>query len=114
MVELDNYNDLTALLLSNYPTYSGYTLERYFKQKLAEGGGFREIGSWWVPKLGLEASEIDIVGIKTNNKEALVAEVKRQKRNYDHRKFMEKVERIKTSVLNNYEVETRLFTIEDM
>lgn len=114
MVELDNYDDLTASLLSGVPTYSGYTLERYFRQKLAEGGGYRDIGSWWVPKLGLEASEIDIVGIKTDNKEALVAEVKRQRRNYDHKKFMEKVERIKTSILNNYKIETRLFTIEDM
>ena len=114
MVELDNYEDLTNLLLSQYPTYSGYTLERYFRQKLAEDGGFREIASWWIPKLGLEASEIDIVGIRTNNKEALVAEVKRQRRNYDHKKFMAKVERIKTSILTNYEIETRLFTIEDM
>ncbi|MDE5785946.1 MAG: ATP-binding protein [Duncaniella sp.] len=32
MVELDNYEDLTNLLLSQYPTYSGYTLERFFRQ----------------------------------------------------------------------------------
>lgn len=114
MIELDNYDDLTALLLSQYPTYSGHTLERYFKQKLAEEGGFREIGSWWLPKLGIEASEIDIVGIRTDKKSALVAEVKRQKRNYDHKKFMAKVERIETAVLSNYEVTTRLFTIDDM
>lgn len=114
MVELDNYNDLTAMLLAEYPSYSGFTLEQYFRQKLAEEGGFREIGSWWVPKLGNEASEIDIVGIKTNNTDAFVAEVKRQKRNYDHKKFMQKVERIKTSALRNHNVETRLFTMEDM
>ena len=114
MVELDNYTDLTELLLAQYPTYSGYTLERYFRQKLAEDGGFREIGSWWVPKLGLEASEIDIVGIRSDNKSALVAEVKRQKRNYDHKRFMEKVGRITTTALAGYEVETRLFTMEDM
>lgn len=114
MVELDNYDDLTAMLLAEYPAYSGLALEQYFRQKLAEDGGYREIGSWWVPKPGDEASEIDIVGIKTNNTDALVAEVKRQKRNYDHKKFMQKVERIKTSVLRNHNVETRLFTMEDM
>lgn len=114
MVELDNYDDLTALIISEYPTYSGNTLEQYFRQKLAEGGGFREIGSWWVPKLGQEASEIDIVGIKSDNKEALVAEVKRQKRNYDHKKFMTKVDRIKNAILQNYSIQTRLFTMEDM
>ena len=114
MVELDNYADLTESLLTSYPTYSGYVLEQYFRQKLAEEGGFREIGSWWVPKLGLEASEIDIVGIRTDNKSVLVAEVKRQKRNYDHKKFMEKVERLKTGILSDKEISTRLFTLEDM
>ncbi|MDE5874896.1 MAG: ATP-binding protein, partial [Muribaculaceae bacterium] len=95
MVELDNYTDLTEYLLTYYPTYSGYVLEQYFRQKLAEEGGFREIGSWWMPKLGLEASEIDIVAISADNKSALVAEVKRQKRNYYHKKFMEKLETLK-------------------
>ncbi|MDE6082055.1 MAG: ATP-binding protein, partial [Muribaculaceae bacterium] len=71
-------------------------------------------GSWWVPKLGVEASEIDIVGIRTNKKDALVAEVKRQKRNYDHKQFMTKVERISSSVLNGYNIESRLFTMENM
>ncbi|MDE6082006.1 MAG: AAA family ATPase, partial [Muribaculaceae bacterium] len=46
MIELDNYDDLTDSVLSEYPTYSGHTLEQYFRQKLAEDGGFREIGSW--------------------------------------------------------------------
>ncbi|MDE6670545.1 MAG: AAA family ATPase [Muribaculaceae bacterium] len=114
MIELDNYDDLTALILAQYPTYSGYMLERYFRQKLAEEGGFRELGSWWEPKLGIEASEIDIVGIKTDNRKALVAEVKRQLRIYDHKKFMAKIERIKNSALAQYEMETKLFTMEDM
>lgn len=114
MVELDNYDDLSELVKLQFATYSGHVLEYYFKQKLAQEGGFREIGSWWLPKLGVEASEIDIVGIKTNNRVALVAEVKRNKTNYSHKKFMEKVERIKTSILANYQIETHLFTLADM
>ena len=114
MVELDNYDDLYETVKMQFPTYTGHSLEYYFKQKLAQEGGFREIGSWWLPKLGLEASEIDIVGIRTNNRDALVAEVKRNRNNYSHTRFMEKVERIKTSVLSNYEIETKLFTMEDM
>lgn len=114
MVELDNFIDLREIITKHYPTYSGYTLERYFRQKLAEEGGFREIASWWLPKLGLEASEIDIVGIRSSGKKALVAEVKRRKRNDDHKKFMEKVERIKASILDSYEIETRLLTTDEM
>lgn len=114
MIELDNYTGLTELIKSQYPTYSGFTLERYFRQKLAEDGGFREIGSWWEPKAGKEASEIDIVGIRTDGKKALVAEVKRQRRNYDHKQFTAKVERIKSLILAKYEVETCLLTMDDM
>lgn len=114
MIELDNFNDLKALVKEQYTSYSGVILERYFRQKLAEEGGFRQIGQWWEPKSGLEAGGIDIVGIRTDNKSALVAEVKRQKRNYDHKAFMTKVERIKQSALAKYDIETLLFTMEDM
>ncbi|MDE7412588.1 MAG: AAA family ATPase [Muribaculaceae bacterium] len=114
MVELDNYSDLGELVKTQFPTYTGHTLEQYFKEKLAQEGGFREIGSWWLPRSGFEASEIDIVAIRTNNEEALVAEVKRNINNYSHKRFMEKVERIKTSILSNYKIETRLFTMDDM
>lgn len=114
MIELDNYYDLTLLVMNQYPTYSGMSLERYFRQKLAEEGGFRDIGPWWLPRAGIEASEIDIVGLRTEGKQALVAEVKRQHRNYDHKQFMTKVERIASGPLHGYDIETRLLTLEDM
>ena len=44
----------------------------------------------------------------------MIAEVKRQRRNYDHKLFMEKVERIKSCLLIKYDVETKLLTLEDM
>ena len=72
------------------------------------------IGSWWERKKGEEANEINIVGIKVDDKTAVVAEVKRQQRNYDHKAFMEKVERIKSCLLMKYDVETKLLTLEDM
>lgn len=114
MIELDNHDDLLASLQRDYPTYSGLMLERYFRQKLAEQGGFREIGSWWEAKSGKTACEIDIIGIRIESKSALVAEVKRNARNYDHKAFMEKVEHVKAKILSGYEVETRLYTLEDM
>lgn len=114
MIELDNFSDLKMLVSEQYPTYSGIILERYFRNKLAEDGGFIEIGQWWDAKAGRDADEIDIVGIHTDNKTALVAEVKRQKRNYDHKAFMSKVDRVRQTILSRYEVETRLLTMDDM
>ena len=81
---------------------------------MMESHEYSEIGSWWERKKGKEANEIDIIGLKTDGKTALVAEVKRQRRNYDHKLFMEKVEYIKTALLSKFEIETRLLTLEDM
>lgn len=114
MIELDNYDDLQDIVLRDYPTYSGLTLERYFRQKLTEEGGFREMGSWWEAKAGKEANEIDIVGIRTEGKSALIAEVKRNARNYDNKSFMGKVGHIKAKMLSGYEIESRLYTMDDM
>lgn len=114
MIELDNYEDLREVVMRDYPTYSGLMLEKYFRQKLAEEGGFREIGSWWEAKSGKEANEIDIVGIRTEGKSALVAEVKRNARNYDNKSFMAKIEHIRAKILSGYEIESRLYTIDDM
>lgn len=114
MIELDNYDDLRELVMRDYPVYSGLTLEKYFRQKLTEGGGFREMGSWWEAKAGTEANEIDIVGIRTEGKSAIVAEVKRNARNYDHKAFMAKIDHIRTKILAGYEIESHLYTIDDM
>jgi len=114
IIELDNYDDLLKVVMRDYPTYSELMLEKYFRQKLAEDGGFREMGSWWEANAGKEANEIDIVGIRVEGKSALVAEVKRNARNYDNKLFMAKIERIKAKILAGYEVESRLYTIDDM
>jgi hypothetical protein len=114
MIELDNYDDLGEVVMRDYPTYSGLMLEKYFRQKLTEDGGFREMGSWWEAKAGKEANEIDIVGIRTDGKSALVAEVKRNARNYDNKSFMAKIEHIRAKILSGYKMESRLYTIDDM
>ncbi|MDE6646855.1 MAG: AAA family ATPase [Prevotella sp.] len=114
MIELDNYDDLREVVMRDYPTYSGLMLEKYFRQKLTEEGGFREMGSWWEAKAGKEANEIDIVGIRTERKSALVAEVKHNARNYDNKSFMAKIEHIRAKILSGYEIESRLYTIDDM
>ncbi len=114
MIELDNHDDLLDIVLRDYPTYSGLTLEKYFRQKLTEESGFREMGSWWEAKAGKEAYEIDIVGIRTDGKSALVAEVKRNARNYDNKAFKAKVEHIKAKILSEYEIESKLYTMNDM
>lgn len=114
LVELNNFEYLRKIVFSDYSTFSGLVLEKWFRQKLMESHSYAEIGAWWDRKKGKEANEIDIVAITTEGNKALVAEVKRQQRNYDHKAFMEKVNYLDKNVLTGYDIQTRLFTLEDM
>ena len=114
IVEIRNFVLLRKIIEDDYTTFSGMMLERYFRLKMIESHRYSAIGSWWERKKGKEANEIDIVGLFAEEKKALVAEVKRQRRNYDHKEFMEKVEYIKTCILSKYEVVPCLLTLEDM
>ncbi|MBD5174809.1 MAG: ATP-binding protein [Bacteroidales bacterium] len=114
LVELNNFEYLRQIVRADYPTFSGLSLEKWFRLKMAESHQYSDIGSWWERKKGKEANEIDIVALSTDGETAVVAEVKRQQRNYDHKAFMEKVDCIKTHALAKYRIETRLFTLDDM
>ncbi|MDE6644232.1 MAG: ATP-binding protein [Muribaculaceae bacterium] len=114
LVELNNFEYLRQIVLSDYPTFSGLTLEKWFRLKMIESHKYSDIGSWWERKKGKDANEIDIVAISLDRETATVAEVKRQKRNYDHKAFMAKVDSLKTSILSNYKIETQLLTLDNM
>jgi len=101
-------------LVPDYPTFSGFALEKWFRLKMMESHQYSDIGSWWERKKGKEANEIDIVALSIDGNNAIVAEVKRQQRNYNHKLFMEEVGCIKASILFKYKMETRMLTLGDM
>ena len=112
MIEIKNFVGLRSIIRSDYPTYSGIMLERYFKQQLAETFHYRAIGSWWEAKGN--QNEIDIVALKMEKDQALVAEVKRQKKNFKPDLFRQKVEHLRQKLLPHYQIETRCLTLDDM
>jgi hypothetical protein len=65
-------------------------------------------------KKGQEPCEIDIVGIYIDDKSALVAEVKRQRKNFNPDEFNKKIEIIRNKVLSKYKIETKIFSMDDM
>lgn len=113
-IEIQNYERLADIIKNDYPTFSGLALEMYFRQQLMESKDFAEIGSWWQGKGDKEQHEIDIVGLYAEEKRALVAEVKRQSKNFRPDFFAQKVEALRKKVLFKYEIEGRLFSLEDM
>jgi AAA+ ATPase superfamily predicted ATPase len=112
LIELGNYEGLARLINDDYPTYSGKTLELYFKQKMQESFDYRAIGSWWEPK-GSQ-NEVDIIAIGLDNKKAFVAEVKRQRKNFKPQLLEAKIQVLKTKVLNKYDIEWECLDIADM
>ncbi len=112
LIEVKNFGALQTIIRDDYPTYSGKILEIYFKQKFAESMQYRAIGSWWEPKG--DQKEIDIVALKLEKNSAVVAEVKRQKKNFNPDNFAEKVKHLKTKLLPKHKIEPICLTIEDM
>lgn len=112
LIEIKNYIALQNIVQADYPTYSGKCLELYFKQKMAESFQYRDIGSWWELRNG--QNEIDIVALKLEKNQAVVCEVKRQKKNFKPELLKSKVEHLKHKVLPRYEIETRCLSLEDV
>lgn len=112
MIEIKNYIALQGIVKSDYPTYSGRSLEMYFKQQFAETYQYRAIGSWWELKSG--QNEIDIVALKLEKNQATVAEVKRQRKNFKPELLAAKAEHLKKKILPKYEIDTMCLSLEDM
>lgn len=113
LIEIENLERLGEIIKSDYPTYSGLTLEIYFRKKLMESKIFDQIGSWWQAKQD-DPCEVDIVAIYAERKRALVAEVKRKRKNFKLEDFKRKVEILRTKILSKYEIEPVLYCLEDM
>ena len=113
-IEIQNYERLADIIKKDYPTFSGLALEMYFRQQMIESKEFAEIGSWWQGKNHKDQDEIDIVGLYAEDKKALVAEVKRQSKNFKPDLFALKVDALRKKILFKYEIESRLFSMDDM
>lgn len=113
-IEIQNHERLADIIKKDYPTFSGLALEMYFRQQMIESKEFAEIGSWWQGKNNKDQDEIDIVGLYAEEKKALVAEVKRQSKNFKPDLFALKVDALRKKVLFKCEIESRLFSMDDM
>lgn len=112
LIEIKNFAGLQHIIKSDYPTYSGIMLEKYFKQQFAESCCYRAIGSWWEAK-GSQ-NQIDIVALKLEKNQAVAAEVKRQKKNFKPELLAAKVEHLKNKLLAKYRIETVCLSLQDM
>lgn len=118
LVQTGRYERLREIVANDYETFSGKELEDYFKDKIVLSEPVENIGSWWETSRKAnkdnEQNEVDIVATYFNEKKVLIAEVKRQRKNFRPEKFQEKVEKLRTRLFYDYVIETRCLTLEDM
>ncbi|MCC8070565.1 MAG: ATP-binding protein [Bacteroidales bacterium] len=115
-IQTGMYAALVDLIKADYPTYSGLLLEKYFRESLQESHQYHMIGAWWESsrKAIDNPNEIDIVALKPGDKEALVAEVKRNRKSFRPEDFNRKVEALRTKVLPHTSITSVCLTLDDM
>lgn len=122
MIEIGQYPLLAKVMSDDYTTYTGDTLERYFKAKMMEGMNYRAIGSWWDSKGYTDSKgnhqqcEIDIVAVSSDDKNAEIIEVKRNPEKFDKETMEEKVRFFiqKEKRIRRYKRTVRCLSLEDM
>lgn len=110
LVELEQFDRLRDIILRDYETFTGKTLEMYFTELLKEKGGFSQLGSWWDRK---GQNEIDIVSIDSFDKSCKLYEVKRNKTKYNQEKLAQKAESFKKNI-PGYQIELIGLSLDDM
>jgi len=122
LIEIGQYPLLEKIMSDDYTTYTGDTLERYFKAKLTESMRYRAIGSWWDSKGYVDRNgnhqqcEIDIVAIHVDDKHADIIEIKRNKEKFNQALTEEKVRFFagKEKHIRKYKSATICLSLEDI
>ncbi|MDL2282831.1 ATP-binding protein [Parabacteroides sp. OttesenSCG-928-G06] len=110
LIEMGKYDLLRESIDKNYEQYSGFTLEKYFRAKMAEEERITAIGSYWDSK---GENEIDLIALNDLDKTAIVAEVKRNPKKIDITLLQAKADSIKKE-LAKYKIELRGLSMNDM
>ncbi len=114
LVELGQYDLLKSVILRDYETFNGKTLEQYFTNKINEEKQLTKIGGWWDRK---GENEIDVIAVNDFEKTCEVYEIKRQASKIDLSKLAEKVDNFKSNVksgISGYSIESYGLSMDDM
>lgn len=109
-VEIGNLDYVRQIVERDYETYSGYILEKYFRQQLAESKAYSDVQSYWDRK---GENEIDILAVNDFEKRLLIGEVKRNKERINLHILENKATEIARKY-TDYQIEYKGFSLEDM
>ena len=109
-VEIGNLEYVRQKVMEDYSTYSGWILERYFRQKYRETGLYNTVTNYW-EKDG--RNEIDLIAVNEADREMVIGEVKRNPRRIDLHGLEEKAVNI-VSRRRGWHVEYVALSLDDM
>ena len=76
LLEIKGHDRVREIVRRDYAAFSGFALERYFREKFIESAKWTRIGSWWDRK---GENEIDLMAENELEKTCAVCEIKRDK-----------------------------------
>ncbi len=109
-IELEKYGQLNEYIKSHYVQYSGWMLEKYFRERVAETMNVTQVGNYWDTK---GEYEIDLIALNDFEKRGVVAEVKRNPNKISYTLLAEKVARLPKE-FTKYNLSQKGFSLEDM
>ena len=110
LIELGQYDLLKKLIIRDYETFTGKTLEQYFYEKIKEEHEISMLGGWWDRK---SQNEIDIIAINELEKTCKIYEVKRKSEKINLKTLQDKIEIFKGNI-PNYSVTFLGLSMDDM
>ena len=108
-IEIGNLEYVQNKVLADYDTFSGFMLERYFRQLYAEKGTFNIVTNYW--KGG--ENEIDLIAVNEVDKHLVIAECKRQAKRINLKTLQEKAVDI-VAKHRKWNIEYEGLSLEDM
>ncbi|MCF6240894.1 MAG: ATP-binding protein [Bacteroidales bacterium] len=109
-IEIENFDSIKSIVKTDFDTFSGRFLKKYFTEKLSSSKKYDLIGNYW--ERG-NKNEIDIIAVNKKDKKALIAEVKLNKKKISIDLLKAKSEKLVQN-LKGYDIEYKGFSIEDM
>ncbi len=109
-VEIGNLDYVRGKVLADYSTFSGWILERYFRQLYRETGLYNIVTNYW-EKDG--SNEIDLVAVNEADKLIVIGEVKRNPRRIDIHGLVSKSDNI-VAKRRGWHIEYVALSLDDM
>jgi AAA+ ATPase superfamily predicted ATPase len=110
LVELEKFDLLEEAIRNDYTQFSGFVLEKYFRQLYGEKERVTEVSHWWDNQ---GKNEIDLIALERLDRHAVVSEVKRNPERFKPKELEEKYQNIKKH-LNGYKVDLIGLSMKDM